>query len=114
VIHSKITATGSYLPDRVMTNNDLEKLVDTSHEWIYSRTGIEKRHIAEPHESTCDLAEKAANAALDRCEFQATDIDLIVVATTTADQVFPSTACILQERLGVVDSPAFDVQAVCA
>ncbi len=114
MIYSKISATGSYLPADVMTNHDLEKLVDTSHEWIYSRTGIEKRHIAQPYESTCDLAEQAANAALEASECQADDIDLIVIATTTADQVFPSTACILQERLGIKDSPAFDVQAVCA
>lgn len=112
--YSKIKATGSYLPAEVMTNHDLENLVDTSHEWIYTRTGIETRHIAKPHESTCDLAEQAANAALASSTLQATDIDLIVVATTTADQVFPSTACILQQRLGIKDSPAFDVQAVCA
>ncbi len=114
MIYSKISATGSYLPTDVMSNHDLEKLVDTSHEWIHSRTGIDQRHIAQPHESTCDLAEQAAKSALQAGNIQASDIDLIVVATTTADQVFPSTACILQERLGIKDSPAFDVQAVCA
>ena len=112
--HSKIIATGSYLPDNIMTNYDLEDLVDTNHEWIYSRTGIEKRHIAAADESTCDLAENAVNAALEAGNIDATDIDLIVVATTTADQVFPSTACLLQQRLGIKNSPAFDVQAVCA
>lgn len=112
--YSRICATGSYLPSDVMTNHDLEKLVETSHEWIYSRTGIAKRHIAQSHESTCDLAEHAANSALESCDIDSTEIDLIVIATTTADQVFPSTACILQERLGIKDSPAFDVQAVCA
>ncbi len=111
---SKIIATGSYLPTGVVTNYDLEKMVDTSHDWIYSRTGIEQRHIADSDETTCDLAEQAVYAAMESGRFDASDIDLIVVATTTADQVFPSTACILQERLGIRNSPAFDVQAVCA
>ena len=114
MIFSKICATGSYLPVDVMTNHDLEKLVNTSHDWIYSRTGIESRRIAQSHESTCDLAEHAANSALESGNIDPTEIDLIVIATTTADQVFPSTACILQERLGIKNSPAFDVQAVCA
>ncbi len=114
MIYSRIAATGSYLPANVVTNHDLEKMVETSHDWIYSRTGIEERHIAQPDESTCDLAERAVRAALESSGVQASDVDLIVVATTTADQVFPSTACILQERLGIKDSPAFDVQAVCA
>lgn len=114
MIFSKICATGSYLPPDVMTNHDLEKLVNTSHDWIYSRTGIEERRIAQSHESTCDLAEHAANSALESGNIDPTEIDLIVIATTTADQVFPSTACILQERLGIKNSPAFDVQAVCA
>ncbi len=114
MIYSKICGTGSYLPTDVMTNHDLEKLVDTSHDWIYTRTGIEQRHIAQSHESTCDLAEEASRAALNAAGIDSSDIDLIVIATTTADQVFPSTACILQERLGIKDSPAFDVQAVCA
>lgn len=111
---SKIIATGSYLPTNVVTNYDLEKMVDTSHDWIFSRTGIEQRHIAHSTETTCDLAEQAVYAAMESGRFDASDIDLIVVATTTADQVFPSTACILQERLGIRNSPAFDVQAVCA
>lgn len=111
---SKIIATGSYLPTGVVTNYDLEKMVDTSHDWIFSRTGIEQRHIAQSDETTCDLAEQAVYAAMESGRFDAADIDLIVVATTTADQVFPSTACILQERLGIRNSPAFDVQAVCA
>ena len=111
---SKMTATGSYLPENFMTNYDLEKLVDTSHEWIYSRTGIEQRHIAEKGKSTCDLAEQAARRALESSGTNTDEIDLIVMATTTADQVFPSSACILQQRLGIKGSPAFDVQAVCA
>ncbi len=114
MIYSKIAGTGSYLPTEIITNHDLEKMVDTNHDWIVSRTGIEKRHIANADESTCDLAERAVHAALEAGNFNADDIDLIVVATTTADQVFPSTACILQERLGIKNSPAFDVQAVCA
>ncbi len=114
MIYSRITATGSYLPTSIITNHDLEKMVDTSHDWIVSRTGIEKRHIAAKDESTCDLAEKAVHVALKSGGLDASDIDLIIVATTTADQVFPSTACILQQRLGIKDSPAFDVQAVCA
>ncbi len=112
--YSRLLSTGSYLPAKVVTNYDLERQVDTTHEWIYSRTGIEKRHIAESGETTCDLAERAAIRALESGNTDASEIDLIVFATTTADQVFPSSACLLQERLGIAGSPAFDVQAVCA
>ena len=111
---ARVIATGSYLPENSLSNHDLEKMVDTDHEWILTRTGIENRHIAADDESTCDLAEKAALAAIESSGISADSIDLIVMATTTADQVFPSSACLLQERLGIRGSPAFDVQAVCA
>ncbi len=112
--YARIVSTGSYLPSNRVSNHDLEKMVDTSHEWILSRTGIENRHIAEDHESTSDLAEKAAISALEAANLSPDSIDLIVIATTTADQVFPSSACLLQDRLGIKGCPAFDVQAVCA
>ncbi len=112
--YARVVSTGSYLPSNRVSNHDLEKMVDTSHEWILSRTGIENRHIADEHESTSDLAEKAAIAALEAANLDPDSIDLIVMATTTADQVFPSSACLLQDRLGIKGSPAFDVQAVCA
>ncbi len=111
--YSRIIGTGSYLPDNVVTNKDLEKTVDTTDEWIVERTGIKQRHIAREDEFTCDLAEKAARNAIDMAGINPQDIDLIVVATTTADQVFPSTACLLQARLGIHGPAAFDVQAVC-
>ena len=112
-MNSKITGTGSYLPEKVLTNHDLEKMVDTSHEWIVERTGIEKRHIAEKGQTTCDLAEVAARNAIEMAGIAIDDIDLIVFATTTPDLVFPSTACLLQERLGIRGCTAFDIQAVC-
>jgi len=96
-----------------MENTELEQMVDTSDEWIRSRTGIHKRHIAAENETTCDLAEHAANMAMQAASASADEIDLIIVATTTPDLIFPSTACLLQERLGVSGSAAFDVQAVC-
>ncbi|MES9811744.1 MAG: beta-ketoacyl-ACP synthase III [Candidatus Thiodiazotropha sp.] len=113
MIYSRITGTGGYLPEKVLTNQDLEKIVDTTDQWIFDRTGIRKRHIAADDEFTCDLAEKAALKAIEMAGIDASDIDLIVVATTTADQVFPSTACLLQARLGIRGPAAFDVQAVC-
>ncbi|MEW8073168.1 MAG: beta-ketoacyl-ACP synthase III [Candidatus Thiodiazotropha endolucinida] len=113
MIYSRITGTGGYLPEKVLTNQDLEKIVDTTDQWIFDRTGIRKRHIAADDEFTCDLAEKAALNAIEMAGIEASDIDLIVVATTTADQVFPSTACLLQARLGIRGPAAFDVQAVC-
>ena len=111
---ARITGTGSYLPEKVLTNKDLEQFVDTTEEWIFSRSGIRQRHIAAEGEFTSDLAEVASREALKSAGRQASDVDLIVVATTTADQVFPSTACLLQNRLGIHGCPAFDVQAVCA
>src|SRR5579884_4370024 len=114
MIYSKIAGTGSYLPERVVTNRDLEARIDTSDEWIVSRTGIEARHVAAEGEMTSDLALQAARRALQAAETGAGELDLIVVATTTPDMVFPSTACLLQAKLGVpAGAAAFDVQAVC-
>jgi 3-oxoacyl-[acyl-carrier-protein] synthase-3 len=110
---SRIIGTGSYLPNKVLTNSELESMVDTTDQWIRERTGIVKRHIAASDETTCDLAEQAALRALDAADCQATDIDLIVLATTTPDKIFPSTACLLQQRLDIHGCPAFDIQAVC-
>jgi len=112
-MYSKIMGTGSYLPEKVLTNHDLEKMVDTSHQWIVERTGIHQRHIAEDSQTTSDLALQAANRAIDAAGIAAQEIDLIIVATTTADRVFPSTACLLQEKLDIHGCPAFDIQAVC-
>jgi len=111
--YSRIIGTGGYLPEKVLTNKDLEHMVDTSDEWITERTGIKKRHIAADNETTCDLAEQAARAAMQAAGVGADDIDLVVMATTTPNQVFPSTACLLQQRLGIHGCAAFDVQAVC-
>ncbi|WP_269752081.1 beta-ketoacyl-ACP synthase III [Thiocapsa bogorovii] len=113
MIYSRILGTGSHLPARTMTNADLEAIVDTTATWIFERTGIEKRHLVSEGETCCDLAEVAARRALDAAGLRPSDIDLIVVATTTPDQFFPSTACLLQQRLGVHGCPAFDLQAVC-
>lgn len=112
--YSKIVGTGSYLPEKVLTNRELENLVDTSDEWIVIRTGIKQRHIAGEDEKASDLALQASLRALEAAELSAQDIDLIVLATTTPDQIFPSTACVLQAKLGIRNCPAFDVQAVCS
>jgi len=114
VKYSKITGTGSYLPENAVTNADLEKFVDTTDQWITERTGIKKRHIAVDGETTCDLAEHAARAAIEAAGRKPQDIDLIIVATTTPNKVFPSTACLLQQRLDIHGPAAFDVQAVCS
>ena len=111
--YSQIVGTGGYLPEGVRTNADLEEMMDTSDEWIVARTGIHTRHIAAEGENTCDLAEKASRQAIEMAGILMDEIDLIVVATTTADKVFPSTACLLQQRLDIHGCPAFDVQAVC-
>ena len=111
--YARIIGTGGYLPERVVTNAELEKSVDTSDAWIRERTGIEQRHIAAEGEFTLDLAEQASRRALEAAGIAYSDIDLIIVATTTADQVFPSTACLLQSRLDIHGCPAFDIQAVC-
>jgi 3-oxoacyl-[acyl-carrier-protein] synthase-3 len=112
-MYARIAGTGSYLPKKVLTNHDLEKLVDTSDKWITERTGIKRRYIAAEGETTCDMAEVAARRALEMAGRKVQDIDLIVLATTTPDKVFPSTACLLQKRLAVRGCAAFDVQAVC-
>ena len=111
--YSQITGTGSYLPEKVVTNADLEKLVETSDEWIFTRTGVRERRVAAEGENTVDLAEHAARRAIEAAGIKTSDIDLIVLATTTPDQVFPATACLLQKRLDIHGCPAFDVQAVC-
>ena len=111
---SKITGVGSYLPKKVLTNNDLEKSLDTTDAWITSRTGIKERHIVGQNELTSDLAFEAAKNAINSAEIEASSIDLIIVATTTPDKIFPSTACIVQTKLGIKNCPAFDVQAVCS
>jgi 3-oxoacyl-[acyl-carrier-protein] synthase III len=113
-IYSRISGTGSYLPEKILTNVDLESMVDTTDEWIYTRTGIRQRHIAADTEHASDLALHASRKALAAAELAAEDIDLIIVATTTADMVFPSTACLLQAKLGARACPAFDLQAVCS
>jgi len=113
-IYSKIIGTGSYLPEKILTNKDLESRVETSDEWIFSRTGIRQRHIAADHQTCSDLALMASQRALQAAGIGAAALDLIIVATTTPDMVFPSTACILQAKLGAKNFPAFDVQAVCS
>ncbi len=113
--YSRILGTGSHLPAHILTNADLEKLVDTNDQWIVERTGIRERHIAAEGEFTSDLAAQAARAALEAAGLAADDIDLLLVATTTPDLVFPSTACIVQSKLGMTNGkPAFDLQAVCS
>jgi len=112
-MYSRITGTGGYLPEKVLDNHDLEKMLDTTDEWIRERTGIKKRHVAVEGETTCDLAEKAARNAMEMAGRNIEDIDLIIVATTTPDRIFPSTACLLQQRLDIHGCTAFDIQAVC-
>lgn len=112
--YSRIVGTGGYLPEKVLTNRDLEAKLDTTDEWIQTRTGIRQRHIAADGENTSDLALQASRKALVAAGITAGDLDLIVVATTTPDMVFPSTACLLQAKLGARNCPAFDVQAVCS
>lgn len=114
MIYSKIIGTGSYLPSKVLTNYDLEKIVDTTHDWIFSRSGIVERHIAADNELTSDLALQASRKAIEAAGISADEIDLIIVATTSPDHLFPSTACVLQDKLGIKSlGPAFDIQAVC-
>ncbi len=113
--YSKILGTGSYLPEKVLTNFDLEKLVDTTNEWIVERTGIRERHMASENENAVTMAEKAGLAALDAAGLKPVDIDMIIVSSTTPHMVFPSTACLLQEKFGIAGCPAFDLNATaCA
>ena len=114
MIYSKIIGTGSYLPAKTLTNYDLEKMVDTSHDWIVTRSGIVERHFAADNELTSDLALQASRRAIEAAGIEADEIDLIIVATTSPDMPFPSTACILQDKLGIRNGgAAFDMQAVC-
>jgi 3-oxoacyl-[acyl-carrier-protein] synthase-3 len=111
---ARVIGTGGYLPEKVLSSAELENRVDTTEQWIISRTGVRERRIAAAHERTSDLAEHASRAALEAAGISPQELDLIIVATTTADQVFPSVACLLQDRLGIHNGgPAFDVQAVC-
>ncbi|WP_443747474.1 beta-ketoacyl-ACP synthase III [Asticcacaulis solisilvae] len=114
VLRSAVTGVGGYLPQNVMTNDDLAKMVDTSDEWIVERTGIRQRHVIAKDQKTSDLAAEAARIALERAGKTAADVDLIIVATTTPDMPFPATASIVQRKLGIAPGPAFDVQAVCS
>ncbi len=114
MIFSRIAGTGSYLPTKVLTNADLERMVDTTDEWIFTRTGIRERHIAAKDEFTSDLAFQAAKNTIASAGVTASDIDLIIVATTTPDKVFPSVATMVQKKLDISGCPAFDIQAVCS
>lgn len=109
-----ITAVGSYLPERILTNAELEKMVNTTDEWITTRTGIKERRIAAPDEFTSDMAAKAARRALDKANLSAEQVDLIIVATITPDMPFPATACLVQQKLGAYRSAAFDLEAACS
>tara|TARA_B100000575_G_scaffold244338_1_gene208455 strand:- start:1475 stop:2398 length:924 start_codon:yes stop_codon:yes gene_type:complete len=111
-MYSRIIGTGSYLPKKILTNKNLESMVDTTDEWIVERTGIKQRHIAEDTESTSSMAINASIDAIESSGISSKDIDLVIVATTTPDQIFPSTACIVQNKLNII-APAFDVQAAC-
>jgi 3-oxoacyl-[acyl-carrier-protein] synthase-3 len=113
-MYSRIAGTGRYLPERVLSNHDLEKMVDTTDEWIRDRTGIERRHIAAPDQTTADLAEQAARRAMEAAGVMPADIDFLVVGTTTPDVLFPNVGCLLQERLGIHGCPAFSVEAACS
>lgn len=114
MIYSKIAGTGKYLPDRILTNKDLEEIVDTSDDWIKSRTGVEKRHIASDDQSTSDLAYEAAKIAIRSSSINLNEIDLIIVGTCTPDLVFPNTATLVQEKLGTGGCPAFSLETACS
>lgn len=112
--YSTIIGTGSYLPEKVLTNQDLEKIVNTTSEWIIERTGIHERHVAADHETASSMGTIAAKKALEAAKIDPSEVDLIIVATTTPDKIFPSTACFIQERLDIAQCPAFDLAAACA
>ncbi|MEJ2314754.1 MAG: ketoacyl-ACP synthase III [Nitrospirota bacterium] len=114
MLRARITATGSYLPEKIISNHDLEKIVETSDEWIVERTGIKERRIAAPEQTASDMALEAARAALSAAGVRPRKIDLIIVATVTPDMPVPSTACILQDKLGAKNAAAFDINAVCS
>ena len=109
-----ISAVGSYVPGKVLTNDDLEKRIDTTNEWITTRTGIKERRIADDDEHTSDMAAHAAQRALERAEVDPADVDLIILATITPDMPFPATACLVQEKLGAHNAAAFDIEAACS
>ena len=111
--YSRIISTGSYLPEKILTNHDLEKMVDTSHDWIFERTGINQRHIADENESTVDMAYEASLKSIEKSKINVEDIDMIIVATTTPERAFPSTAVLLQNKLDIKDCFAFDINAAC-
>jgi 3-oxoacyl-[acyl-carrier-protein] synthase-3 len=113
-MYSRIAGTGKYLPERVLTNADLEKMVETTDEWIKTRTGIERRHIAADDEMTSHLACKAGLAAIEDAGLEPSDIDLVVVGTTTPDLIFPNVACLVQDKLGIKSCPAFSLEAACS
>jgi 3-oxoacyl-[acyl-carrier-protein] synthase-3 len=113
-MYSRIAGTGSYLPERVVTNHDLEQMVDTTDEWIRSRTGIERRHVAAEGETTLDLSEHAARLAMEAAGVVPPDIDFLVIGTLTPDLVFPNVACLLQERMGIHGCPAFSLETACS
>ncbi len=113
-MYAKIAGTGSYLPSRVVTNDDLAKQVETDHQWIVERTGIHQRHIADPNETTSDMAAKAAKRAIEAAGISPSDIELIIFASTTPDQVLPTASCLLQKKLDIMGTPAFDLAAACA
>ncbi len=113
-VYAKVIGTGGYLPEAIKTNEDISKTVDTSDEWIFERTGIKKRHIAADDETASSMAEIAAKQAIEAAAIDANDIDLIIVSTGTPDNVYPSTACLLQHRLGNKKAVAFDIQAACS
>jgi 3-oxoacyl-[acyl-carrier-protein] synthase-3 len=113
-MYSRIIGTGSYLPEKILTNFDLEKMVETTDEWIRTRTGIEQRHIAADHEATSDLAYRAAQRAIEAANLTPGDIDFVLVGTTTPDLIFPNVACLLQEKLGIRGCPAFSIEAACS
>ena len=113
-MYARIIGTGHYLPEKILTNQDLEQMVETSDQWIQDRTGIRQRHIAAEGQTTCDLAEQAARLAMDDAGLKPGDIDLLLVGTTTPDLVFPSTACLLQHRMGMAECGAFDINAACS
>lgn len=113
-INAGILGTGSYLPEKILTNKELEKIVDTSDEWIVTRTGIHERHVSRPDETTSDMAAEAAKKALFKAGLKATDMDLIIVATISPDMPTPSTACLVQQKLGAPQAAAFDLSAACS
>ncbi len=113
-MNARITGTGGYLPEKIIHNKHFESSIETTDEWIYARTGIRNRHVIAAHESTASMAEIAANRALEAAGLGAAEVDLIIVGTSSPDRVFPSTACILQDKLGIADCVAFDVQAACS